>query len=297
MKKARVASADTLTERSAGRGLFRDPLLHFVLLGLLLFFAYLSLNDQDSSNEDIVVSVAQQEQLIAAYTRVWRRPPKALELKGLLDDYIREEIANREALALGFAANDPVVRRRLRQKYESFMDQFAASVEPSEDELQQWYETRMTDYSEDARYSLRHRFFSSDRREDARGDAASALAGLAPADPEADPALGDALAMPQRYEDTRETELASRFGQGFTDSLSALPEGRWSGPVPSAYGYHLVFIESVRARAQPPLGAVRAAVLRDWRAEHVEKAREELYASLLDRYTVKIQTPAETSDS
>ncbi|MFK8042859.1 peptidyl-prolyl cis-trans isomerase [Congregibacter sp.] len=289
-----------MTDRSPSpprKGILKDPLFHFALIGLALFVSFVLLNDPSTDTNEITVSVAQQEQLVAAYTRVWRRPPNAEELKGLLDDWIREEIANREALTLGLAANDQVVRRRLRQKYESFMDQFAASIEPTDDELQNWYISNGDDYRRDARYSLRQRFFSSDRRDDAQADAASALAKIDVDDPELDGSLGDALAMPQRFDDNRETELSNRFGQAFTDSLGNLPQGRWSGPVPSAYGFHLVFLESAEPQTVPELDEVRAAVLRDWRAQHMEKARNSLYASLLERYSIDIQTPTAVSES
>ncbi|WP_439107122.1 peptidyl-prolyl cis-trans isomerase [Congregibacter sp.] len=289
-----------MTERAdspKGKNVFKDPLLHFAVIGVAFFLGYFFLNGTESSTESIVVSTAQQEQLVASYSRVWRRPPNAEELKGLLDDWVREEIANREAMNLGLATNDLVVRRRLRQKYESFMDQIAASVEPTESELEAWYAEHADGYREDARYSLRQRFFSSDRRDDANADAAAALAQLDVNSPELTAELGDALAMPQHFENNRETELTNRFGQAFTERLPDLPIAQWSGPVPSAYGFHLVFIESADSQRQPPLEDVRDAVLRDWRAEQIDTARDALYAGLLKRYKVEIQTVPESADS
>ncbi|WOJ93157.1 peptidylprolyl isomerase [Congregibacter variabilis] len=280
---------------SQSSGIFRDPLFHFAVIGLAFFVGFVFINDTQTSRDQITVSVAQQEQLVAAYTRVWRRPPTGEELKGLLDDWVREEIANREAIAMGLASNDLVVRRRLRQKYESFMDQIAASVEPAENELQIWYSANADAYRQDARYTLRQRFFSSDRREDAKTDAETALLTLDIQNPELRDELGDALALAQRFENERASEIGNRFGPAFVDGIENLPEGRWSGPIPSAYGYHLVYIESATNSLQPALQDVKDSVLRDWRAQQIDAARDALYASLLQRYDVKIQAvPADS---
>lgn len=276
--------------------MLRDPVFHFAAIGLTFFLGFILLNDKESGGSTITVSTAQQEQLVAAFTRVWRRPPSDEEMKGLLDDWIREEIANREAVTMGLAANDLVVRRRLRQKFESFMDQIAASVEPDDATLQAWYDAHPADYQEDARYTLQQRFFSSDRRGDARADALAALGSLDPSNPELDAALGDALAIPQRFDNNRVTELGNRFGEAFAERLAALPLGAWVGPVPSAYGFHLVYIESAVQQAQPSLDSVRAEVVRDWRAQHIASARDALYTDLLARYGVDIQTSPSPSN-
>jgi hypothetical protein len=276
------------------RRVFSDPLLHFAALGLAFFAGFLLLNDDSPQAEEIIVSNAQQEQLVAAFSRVWRRPPDNQELKGLIDDWVREEIANREALAMGLGENDPIIRRRLRMKYESFMDQIAASVEPTAQDLQDWYQSHIDEYREDARYSLSQRFFSSDRRDDARADARKTLATLADAGEDIDPAIGDALAMPQSFRDNRESELRNRFGEEFAKALASQPTRRWVGPIPSAYGFHLLYISDHTAARTPALAEVEATVIRDWRDSHLREARDAVYAQLLDGYRVEFEPLPQT---
>lgn len=276
------------------RRVFSDPLLHFVALGLAFFAGFLLLNDDSPQAEEIIVSNAQQEQLVAAFSRVWRRPPDSQELKGLIDDWVREEIANREALAMGLGENDPIIRRRLRMKYESFMDQIAASVEPTAQDLQDWYQSHIDEYREDARYSLSQRFFSSDRRDDARADARKTLATLADAGEDIDPGIGDALAMPQTFRDDRESELRNRFGEEFAKTLASQPTRRWVGPIPSAYGYHLLYISDHTPARTPALAEVEATVIRDWRDTQLREARDAVYAQLLDRYRVEFEPLPQT---
>ena len=45
----------------------------------------------------------------------WRRPPTQDELRGLIDDYVKDEISYREGVALGLDKNDMVIRRRVRK--------------------------------------------------------------------------------------------------------------------------------------------------------------------------------------
>lgn len=274
------------------RGLLREPLLHFALLGAGLFALFIALSDDTAiDDQTIVVSAERQAQLAASFERVWRRPPTESEFKGLLDDWLREELANREALQLGLAEQDPIVRRRLRQKYEAFVDQLSMGITPTDEELQRWYDERRGDYAEQPRYTLQQVFFSQERREDARSDALRALENLDQTDVAAALNIGDGLALPRRVQQERATAVASAFGNAFLQALDELDTGRWSGPVSSAYGEHLVFVEKRIAGREPALDEVRDTVLRDWRDAQRRAARDRIYDELLQGYEVEIASP------
>ncbi len=271
--------------------LFRDPLFHFALLGALLFGLFITRQEPGPGDDEITVSFAQQEQLATAFARVWRREPSPAELKGLIDDWVREELANREAVTMGLAENDLIIRRRLRQKYEALMDQIAISVQPSEQELQAFLDENPEPYRSEARYDLRHLFFSSDRREDAQSDAAAALGHIQSAGADAPDVQGDSISLPLEFTNTREAELANRFGPEFVTALADVPVGQWSGPVPSAFGFHLVYVSAYEPGRAATLNEAREAVLRDWRERQVNEAREAMYAALLERYSVTLEPP------
>ncbi|MEM1404181.1 MAG: peptidylprolyl isomerase [Pseudomonadota bacterium] len=274
--------------------MFKDPLSHFAALGLGLFLAFAFLADDAEINEEIFISAAQQAQLEAAFTRSWRRPPSEVERSALIDDFVREEIASREAVALGLGEDDVVIRRRLRQKFESMLEQIAASVEPADGELESWYAARSSNYREDARFSLEQLFFSSDRRNDAAKDATDALLAMGELSRGGSPMLGDPLSMPGQYSQARTRELTDRFGAQFSEALVALPQGSWQGPVPSAYGYHLIRITEMTPGRTPALEEVRAVVLRDWRAEQIQAAIDSAYEGLRNRYAVTQQGAGES---
>src|SRR4051812_42852496 len=115
--------------------LLREPLLHFLVLGALIFAGYKFLNRHRTDKPgEIVITQGTVENLVTGFTRTWQRPPTEQELTGLIRDYVREEAAYREALAMGLDRDDTIVRRRLRQKLEFISDDLAARVDPTDDD-------------------------------------------------------------------------------------------------------------------------------------------------------------------
>ncbi len=115
----------------------REPLLHFLAIGGLIFVLFAAMSEPGPEPADtIVVGPERIEQLARGFQAVWRRPPTDDELRAMIDDFVREEIYYREALALGLDSNDTVVRRRLRQKVEFLTDSGAEILEPVAGELE-----------------------------------------------------------------------------------------------------------------------------------------------------------------
>ena len=100
----------------------REPLVHFLLLALLVFGAYGLVSRREPATATIDVTQAKIEQLAGLFAKTWQRPPTAQELKGLIDDYVKEDIYVREALRLGLDTDDEVIRKRLRMKMEFVSD-------------------------------------------------------------------------------------------------------------------------------------------------------------------------------
>ena len=123
--------------RGALGRLIREPLLHFLVIGTAVFAVYGAMNPSSARRRADVIEVtpAKVERLDGQFEAVWRRPPTAAERAGLVDDYVREEVYYREALALGLDRDDTVIRRRLRQKMEFLGDAGAAALAPSDAEL------------------------------------------------------------------------------------------------------------------------------------------------------------------
>src|SRR5512145_1186097 len=119
------------------RKALREPLLHFVALGLLLFL-WFEWRGGRSGSRHVVVTPGQIQHLAAGFARTWQRPPGDTELKALVDEYVKEELAAREAVAEGLDRDDPIVRKRLRQRLEFLAEDAAEAGAPTDAELQAW---------------------------------------------------------------------------------------------------------------------------------------------------------------
>lgn len=269
----------------------REPLLHFLLLGGLIFLVYDRLAGPGSAPDEIYISRGQQENLLNTFGRTWQRAPTPEEFRGLLQDYVRQEIAYREGQAMGLDEDDIVIRRRLRQKLELLAEDVASLAAPTEQQLQDYLDAHADDFLIEPRLTLRQVYFSRDRRgERAESDALQLLQRIATDGPEGGfEDLGDPLPLPSRLDDLRESEIARMFGRVFVQQIQGLQTGRWLGPVESGFGLHLVFIESREAGRVPSLEESRAAVQREWLAERRKQAVDSLYERLAEKYTVEVE--------
>lgn len=274
--------------------LLREPLVHFLLLGGLLFAAYArwggGTKSGDTANQ-IVVSVAQEKQMVAAFKRVWQRPPTRDELAGLVNDFVRDEVYVREALKLGLDQDDTVIRQRLRQKMEFLGDDTFKPPTPTDAELEKFLKDNAAWFSQDAEYTFRHVFFDTIRRGDAaKADALAALADLRAPGNEVDPnSLGDRFGMGQEFQSATATSVARMFGDDFVKQLRSLKPGSWLGPIASTSGLHLVKLESVKEGRLPALAEVRDAVKSEWLDRKRTEANEAFYQSLRKKYAVEVE--------
>jgi len=273
----------------------REPLLHFILLGSLLFAldAFLREREVEAGAGDIVVSEGRIENLAALFAKTWQRPPSAAELGSLVDDYVLEEALYREGLELGVDRDDAVIRRRVRQKMEFVVGDVVELAEPSEEQLEAWLAEHPESYERPERFTFRQVFLSRDKRGAAlRSDADHVLAVLASLSAEVDPTgLGDPTLLEHAFGDSAADSVAASFGPSFLSDLARAPTGAWSGPIESPFGLHLVFVDARDGGRLPSLDEVRDAVARDWSYARRAEASEQLYETILARYQVTIEWP------
>jgi hypothetical protein len=272
----------------------REPLLHFLLLGAAIFVVYGLVSERGGGKPGhITVTQGKIENLAATFARIWQRPPTNRELDGLIQDYIREEVLYREALALGLDRDDTVIRRRLRQKMEFVSEDFAAQAEPSGEELLTYLKSHPEAFAIEPRFTFRQIYLDPQRRgANLARDVDRLLAELQQAGDNADPAaLGDAFLLAPQFESISATEVRKVFGDTFVAGLSALTSGQWQGPVPSGYGVHLVYVCERTEGRIPELAEVRDAVRREWANARRLESGEKFYETLLRRYTVTIERP------
>jgi hypothetical protein len=274
------------------RAILREPLVHFLALGGLLFLFYLHGNGGLGAGANrIAVSAGQVAALRASFEKLWLRAPSPHELNALVEDFIREEIATREATARGLQEGDVVIRRRLRQKLEFLLEDELAVAPPTDAELQAWLEAHPTDYLVQPVVSFRQVYLNSDRRGvSARGDAEAVLGKLrAGADPHA---VGDPTLLPAETGPSEVRDVAIRFGEEFASAVAGIEPGPWTGPVQSTYGLHLVQVVKKTPGRSPDLALVRDQVSRDLLVSRRAAGVDSLYRVLRERYRITIDSMA-----
>jgi hypothetical protein len=279
--------------------LLREPLVHFLLLGALLLFVSNLVNNRTSGDtRKIVITQGQIEHLEDGFARAHQRPPDPDELKGLIRDYLREEVYYREALALGLDRDDAPIRQRLRQKMEFISEDVAAQAEPTEDQLRSYLSDHPDKFRVDRRFTFSQIYLDPARHgQRLNADAHKMLAQLSKPDAKANiSTMGDPFLLEPSSQDAPSRDVAREFGDKFAAAIGELPVGKWQGPVESGLGMHLVYISKRTDGRLPELDEVREAVRREWANDYRLEANEKFYEGLLKRYTVTVELPQPAAD-
>lgn len=270
------------------RRILREPIVHFLLIGALLFATYPFSRERTPAPPDrIVVDRGQIEQLAAQFERTWMRPPRSTELEALIENHVREEVYYREALALGLDRDDPVIRQRMRLKLEFLLEDLSVGDTPADSELQRFVESRPDRFMPEQRISFRQVYLSPDRRAAPEVDAERIIAELrSGASPEG---LGDPSLLPDRYDQESVGVIARSFGEEFAERLAVVETGQWLGPLRSGVGMHVVRVDERLAPRLPDLPDIREQVIFEWQAERRREMLDQTYGRLREQYEVIIE--------
>jgi peptidyl-prolyl cis-trans isomerase C len=270
------------------RAAFREPLLHFVLIGAALF-AFTAWRQQQQEHSEIRITSGEIAQLAAFWETQSQRKPTAAELRGLIEERIDEEVLAREAVRLGLDRDDVILRRRLAQKMAFVSDDLAVAGEPAEADLRAFFDSHQATYTTPDLYALRHVFFNPDRHGMALdADAQRALRRLTRDGNPND--LGDPFMLPRELADVSRDDIARDFGSMFADAVISAKPGTWAGPVRSPFGVHLVKLESQTPSSVARFEDVRDRVREAFLAQKQQEANAALRAKLRKQYRIVVET-------
>jgi peptidyl-prolyl cis-trans isomerase C len=276
------------------RWLLREPLVHFLLIGAVLFAGYtwLTPSSTEASSNRIEFTADDVKQLQVTWMAQWQRLPTPDELQGLIETRIRQEVLYREALTMGLDQNDEIIKRRLAQKMEFLAEDISGIGTPSSEELKAWFEKNSARFALPGRLTFRHIYFSPDKRSNrARPDAETALKMLS-AKPaaESEPVTGDRFVDQNSFADSSLEQVIRVFGTKFSESLFKLTSaGSWQGPLESGLGWHLVWIETISPGRIPSFEEVDPEQLKmEWTTEQREATKRKAFADVRQRYEIVI---------
>ena len=273
---------------------FREPLVHFLVIGAALFviYAYWGQQGTEEQGKTITITAGEIEWLSDSWQKRWNRPPTEQEREGIINQYLKEMILYREALAMGLDRDDVIIRRRLAQKLEFLSQDLISPTPPSEDELQAYFTEHIDRYQQPDLITFTHVFFDPDKRgnqtlKDAEIVKTELIALQQP--PQDGRAFGDQFMLQSYYPERSEAEVAKLFGSGFAGPVFELAPHEWHGPVLSGYGTHLVYVHDLNKTPLPEFIEVEEQVKQDWTNDQREKLNDQFLASLMGRYNVTIE--------
>jgi hypothetical protein len=279
-----------------GGWFWRQPLVHFLLLGALLFGLHGVVQGAavPAAAPTLTLDGPTLDQLRSDWQRQWRREPIATEWQTLVDQALRDQVLYQEALALGLDQNDLIIRRRLIQKMEFLMEGGVDLAEPQEADLQAYLEAHADRYQLPPRFSFDQIYFSGDQRGDRADGAARQLLARLQSQPRlAQPLekLGDRTLLPPTYTLATPQQLAHSLGATFAEQVAGITQLGWQGPFTSVYGSHLLRVTDLQPGHPATLAEVRSEVQRDWQRDRQAQQGAANYQRLRDRYRLII-TPA-----
>lgn len=273
--------------------LFKEPLIQFLILGAMIYGAYALFGapEDDYRDSRIVVDANRIDSMIGEWERRWNRPPSRQELDDLIQQFIKDDVLYRQAVAMGLNEDDPVMRRRMAQKLEFLTSDLSEMQVPAKGELEQFFEEHQKSYRDPDRISFSHVYFDPDKREGATlVDAEATLARLREMGEPGEEVslLGDRFMLQSYFESATELDIRRQLGSGFSEVVTGLEPGQWYGPVMSGYGVHLVYVYEHFTAPPPVLENVQARVLADWHARKSEQFNAQFLEDLKNRYEIVI---------
>lgn len=194
-----------------------------------------------------------------------------------------------EARRLGLDQDDYIVKRRLVQKMIFLTEHIATTQKPpSERTLRRFFQTQRQRWHLPATLDLFHIFFAQQppptRWQSLRHKAQQATTHT----PHKPPALGDAFALGQSLRGRTLSALSSLLGAPFVAKLKPLPLHRWSQPIRSRFGWHLVYIHKRTKARTPRYNEVQSEVKALFLTQRKQRAVHRLLRTLYRRYRPQI---------
>ena len=276
--------------------IFKEPFFHFIAIGILLFVLYGWLNDKTDSKDTIIINDFDVSSIISKWEMQWKRPPTEKELENSIKLNIKQEIFYQEALKMNFDHNDEIIKRRLAQKMQFLSNDIAAMIEPTDKELKDYYKEHADKYLNPTSYSLYQITFSPDKRKDNYKDALETLKQFPNATFDEMKNWGDKLPFNYYFEDVNADELGLQLGSKFSEELNKVVIKKWTGPVKSGFGYHLVYIIEKVAPTLPDFELIKSNIIRDYEYDYQIEINETIYQEFKKNYSIEFDIKSEDID-
>jgi len=261
----------------------REPLLHFVLLGGLLFAVDHVLVSRADDPHAIIVTQEDEKTTIATFEAMRGHKPNAAELDALHRVWLDNEVLYREGLALGVDKGDPALRERIIFKALSVIEGGVKLPTIDDKALRAWFEEHRDKYDDPPRYDFEEAALAGEPTETEVRDFVKELRSGTP---------GDAKAGLRVFKARPRPNLIESYGADFTRALAQSPLGEWQA-FKTRDGWRAMRLNAAIAARPASFEAQRAVIFQDWKDEVAAEQRTAAVRALAKKYTVKFETGAE----
>jgi hypothetical protein len=234
----------------------QEPLLHFLVLGGLIFLFYAYVNDGFTEEEKkIVIPQAKIEQLTYIWQKKHMRKPTKEERQEMLEGEIYAEVMSREAVKLGLDKEDGIIRRRLVQKMTFVSANLSALLEPSEVELKAYLKAHQEAFMSERQISF---------------------------------ILKNRVILEKSHSNMSEWEVSRSYGRAFAEKLFTLPVGVWSRDISMAYGKVDVLVSDKKEAKSLPFSVLKSRLKSAWQKEEQKKLEKSFYERVKKEYDITV---------
>lgn len=262
----------------------REPLLHFVVLGGLLFAVDHFLVSKADDPRRIVVGADVVSEAVNTFQAARGHAPSAEELAALQKVWLDNEVLYREGLALEVDKGDPAIRERVIFKALSVIDSNVKLPVMDDQQLRSWFEAHRQKYDEPARYDFEEAALTGGASEQAVRDFVAALNGGTP---------GDAKAGLRVFKGRPHQNLVDSYGAEFAASLEQAKPGEWLA-LPTREGWRAMRLNQVTPPKPALYESLRGVVLQDWKDAEASQQRSAAVKALSKKYKIEYERAAES---
>jgi hypothetical protein len=259
-------------------GWLREPLLHFVLAGGLLFAIDAAIEARTVDPNEIVLTAGVEAELRKIHVDEAGREPTAAEMKAMQRRWFDNELLYREGLSMGLDRGDSGIRDRVIFKALSVVDAGLQRPKADEATLRAWFAQHQERYNEPPRVDL--------------------FEAVMPGQPDAAAVAAFAQALNDGKADTstsglrvfRSRPLASikqAFGEDFANQLADVPLKQWQA-MQTAQGPRAMMVEVRHAGQTVRFEDVSDTVQKDWFDQRMAELRTDAVRALTEKYSLRV---------
>lgn len=279
--------------RTRASAWWREPLLHFVVLAVLLFALERVMSPSLDASRIVTIGADVMAELIEEFARRHGRSPSAAELDPLVETWLRDELLYREGLAFGLDQGDPMIRERVIHKMRLVVFNNVEVREPTDEQLREWFEANRKRYEKPERFSFVLARLRGSERND-RSAAANVVPILNEASHNGAPALspgGNTHGSLRGVEvtgfhDRPRSNVIDLFGEGFAEALRRQPEKEWH-IVEASGRWYAVRVEKILPPVTLEFQSVRNLLANDWRAAEGRRLARGTVEELREDYLIR----------